>query len=363
MRTRVIVAIAAASATACSTQPPVDDSPANPTAVFESTISSSGIAGMFPFETASKRYVRSNMRREEHATKGTGTFSGFIVTSLAGEGNVGVTRLDRNVLWSINNGKKEYTECPAHGCPALVRKAQQPKPEERREEPKQKSEPGCVLHVAGSFFNVTPTGQKRELNGFSTEQYRGAWVVRLQDPSRRTTTSTVNLDVWTTPINAQMRHAWDTEATFNRAYMASAPRANPVHGMPSSERAEVMPPQVVQMMTGYLANISAHDRASFTQALREIGKIKGYPISTKIEWVLDGNACASKESEQRAAQPSSTDEKLISGIAGMFGSGKSEKQGPEPILSFTTEVKALGVQPQHDSLFTVPNGYRLVKQP
>jgi len=362
MRTRIILAIVAASAMACSSQP-VDESPANPTAVFETTVSSSGIAGMFPFETTSKRYLRTNMRREEHATKGTGTFSGFLVTSLAGEGNTGVTRLDRNVLWTINNGKKEYTECPAHGCPVVPRKAEPPKPEERRAEPKQKSEPGCVLHVAGSFFNVTPTGQKRELNGFNTEQYRGAWVVRLQDPSRRTTTSTENLDVWTTPVSAQMRHAWDTETAFNRAYMASAPRATPVRGMPSSERAEVMPPQVVQMMTGYLANMSAHDRATFTQALRELSKIKGYPISTKIEWVLDGNACASKESEQRAAQPSSGDEKLISGIASMFGSTKSEKQGPEPILSFATEVKALGVQPEHDSLFTVPNGYRLVKQP
>src|SRR5512136_736217 len=109
MRTGIILAIAAASATACSSQP-VDESPANPTAVFETTVSSSGIAGMFPFETTSKRFVRPNMRREEHATKGTGTFSGFLVTSLAGAGNTGVARLDRNVLWTINNDKKEYTE-------------------------------------------------------------------------------------------------------------------------------------------------------------------------------------------------------------------------------------------------------------
>ena len=364
MRTHLVLAAAVAAA-GCSSQPPADSSPENSTAVFKTTVSSSGLAGMFPFETTETRYVRADMRRDEHVTKGTGTFSGFLVTALAGEGDTGVTRLDRDVRWAINNDKKQYTECPAHGCPPAPRHVEQakPKPEERREEPKQKSEPGCVMRVAGSKFDVAATGEKRMLNGFNTEQYRGEWQVRLQDNARRTTTSSVTLEVWTTQPSAEMRQAWDTEAAFDRAYHASAPRAT--HSPTAAQRAEVMPPRVVQMMTGYLANLSAHDRAAFTRALRELHKIRGYPISTKIEWRLDGDACASKDDSSRARSPqrSAGKDQLISDVAGMFGSSKPEDNAPAPVLSFTTEIKALGMQRVHDSLFSVPNGYHRVEQP
>ena len=31
--------------------------------------------------------------------------------------NAAITRLDQDKLWGLNLRKKEYTECPAHGCP------------------------------------------------------------------------------------------------------------------------------------------------------------------------------------------------------------------------------------------------------
>ncbi len=368
MRARFVLAAAAAAVTACSTQPPADDSPQNSTAVFKTTVSSSGLAGMFPFDTTETHYVRASMRRDEHAMKGTGTLSGFLVTALAGEGDTGITRLDRDVHWAINNDKKQYTECPAHGCPPPPRHAgpAKPAPEERRQEPRQEGERDCVMRVADSNFDVKATGEKRELNGFNAEQYRGEWRVRLQDNAKRTTTSTVTLEVWTTQPGADMRQAWETEAAFDRAYRSSAPRAKPApHPGSAAQRAEVMPPQVVHMMTGYLANLSAHDRTAFTRSLRELHKIKGYPISTKIEWRLDGNACARHEDAKRTRSPQRSGDAnpLLSGVAGMIGTSKPEDDAPPPILSFTTEVKALGMQPVHDSLFSVPNGYRLVKQP
>jgi hypothetical protein len=43
-------------------------------------------------------------------------------------------------------------------------------------------------------------------------------------------------------------------------------------------------------------------------------------------------------------------------------SKKEEKAGPKPVVSFTMEVKQLGVVPVHDSVFDVPAGYKQVKQ-
>jgi len=354
-----IVTVVAAAAAGCSTPPPaVDSTPENPTAVFETRMSSNGIAGMFPFETTEKHYVRSDMRRDEHDTKGTGRFSGFLMTRLmGGPGDTTIARLDRKLLWSVNERRKEYTECPVQGCPVPAGAPQDAaKPEAQREEPKQKTEEGCVMRIASSRFDVKPTGQKREVNGFNAEQYEGAWVVRMQDSQKRTTTSTVKLDVWTTAINAQMRQAMETEAAFGRAYMASA-RATPA--VKPGERT-VMPPEMLTMMTGYLGSLSPNDRASFTRATRELEKIKGHPVSTKVDWLLEGNACGAKDEEQAAAPQQSGMGGLLSGAMGMLGQKKEQTTGPTPLLSFTFEVKQLGVQPVRDSRFQVPASYKRV---
>ena len=44
---------------------------------------------------------------------------------------------------------------------------------------------------------------------------------------------------------------------------------------------------------------------------------------------------------------------------GMLGQ-KKEQAGPTPLLSFTFEVKQLGVQPVRDSRFQVPASYKRV---
>lgn len=350
-------AAAAAAAAGCGTpSPAVDTTPENPTAVFETRLSSSGIAGMFPFETTEKHYVRSDMRRDEHDTKGTGTFSGFLVTRLVGgPGDTTIARLDRKLLWIVSERRKEYTECPVQGCPVPAGTPDKPKPEAQREQPKQKTEEGCVMPIASSRFDVKPTGEKRDVNGFNSDQYEGAWVVRLQDSQKRITTSTVKFDVWTTAINAQMRQAMETEAAFARAYSASAPRATP--SVKPGERA-VVPPEMLSMMTGYLGSLSPSDRANFTRAMRELEKIKGHPVSTKIDWLLEGDACGAKDEQQPAPQQSGMGG-LLSGAAGLFGQ-KKEETGPKPLFSFTIEVKQLGVQPVRDSRFEVPANYKRV---
>jgi hypothetical protein len=91
--------------------------------------------------------------------------------------------------------------------------------------------------------------------------------------------------------------------------------------------------------------------------------VKGHPIRTTVEWFLEGNACAPKEEAQPApaAQPTNPSDMVESGVMSMF-SKKEEKAGPKPVVSFTMEVKQLGVVPVHDSVFSVPSGYKLVKQ-
>jgi hypothetical protein len=333
MRKLIIFAISAGVA-ACSDMMPQkaaepDNSPTNPTAVFETHVVNGGVMGFLPFDSTEKRYVRANMRREDNSMKSTGTFA-TITNLFMGHEDTNIERLDRDVRWALNNSKKEYIECPVHGCPLLP--AKERPAEEKKSEPKAKTESGCTMRIANTSFNVKPTGEKRDINGFSSDQYRVAWLVTLQDNTKRKTTSTLNIELWTTPLTAAMRQAMGVEETFDKAYAASAPRARTVAG----KKSDVLPPEVSRMMLGYLSSgLSASDRDAFVRAGRELEKIKGHPISTHIEWSMEGNACASKESA-------------------VVSTG--------PILSFTIEVKSLKVEPVHDGVFSVLKDYKLVSQ-
>jgi hypothetical protein len=367
MRKSITLAFASAGIAACSTPPQEapDTTPANPTAVLETVVTSGGIMGYLPFETNEKRWVRANMRRAEHSTKGTGTFSGFLVTAMTGQGDTTIARLDRNVAWTINHGRKEYAECPVHGCPTPPAKPDPKAEEQKKNEPRQQAEPDCVMRISRTSFDVKPTGQKRNLNGFDTEQYTVAWVVTMQDTQKRQTVSTLSMELWTSPVTPQMRQTFGIEESFNRAYVTGMPRSKPAATVQGTAQGatEVLPADASRLMLGYLSNLSPADRAAFVRAGKQLEQIKGYPIQTRLEWGVEGNACAPKEgspSSQRS-QPADMAGQAAAALGGLFGSKKDDaKDSKKPILSFSTEVKSLKVEPVRDSVFNIPAGYKRV---
>ncbi len=344
----------------CASAPP-DTTPLNPTAIIERHVTNNGIKGFFPFETNDLNYVRANMRREDRALKGTGTFSGFLIGSHSGST---ITRLDRKLVWLIDNKKEEYMECPLKGCAEKARPA--PKPEQARQEqqpPEAPHEKGCTMRLASNTFTVTPTGQKASINGFDTEQYQVAWTVVMRDKEGRSTSSKVTIDLWTTPLTQNMRDAMAMETTYTRAYAGA---------LPEETRVQVVPDEAAKLMASYLAkSLSPADHAAFLAGARQLQKIKGYPISTKLSWNMDGNACAPKEPAKKADTSSSggsgvptTRGGLVSGLTGMLVDKKAkevaEQSANEPLLQFIVEVRQLKVEPRHDSVFDIPWGYKRV---
>src|SRR5512135_3294986 len=151
-----ISVVAAGVAGCASTKPAAPDAtPLSPTAVIERHVVNNGIKGYFPFETNELDFVRPNMRRDEHALKGTGTFSGFLIGT---HGGTAITRLDRRVLWQLDTEKEEYTECPLKGCAEKARPGA--RPGQAAQQPEAPHEQGCTLRMASSNFTVTPTGKK-----------------------------------------------------------------------------------------------------------------------------------------------------------------------------------------------------------
>jgi hypothetical protein len=342
----VVAGIAGCATTPLPVQEP-DNTPTHPTAVIETHVINEGIKGFFPYESTDRNYCRSNMNREDSVLKGTGTFTGFLI----GTNNKAlITRLDRNLVWTLNPDKHEYTECPVTGCRAPSKPVQA---EQKSEQPRQQHEPDCTMKIAKTSFTVKPTGQKQKINGFDTDEYKVAWLVTLQDNTARKTTSTLNVDVWTTPVTPALQQALDMEAAYARGYLGKiAPSASD----------KILPAEVGKMIMGYLSSaMSPADRSAFLAVGREMGKIKGHPISTRIDWNMQGNACEPKEAASGNRAPTSASG-VVSGITDMFTKKKTEEAESRPILSFVVEVKSLKVEPVHDSMFAVPKGYKLVNQ-
>ena len=352
------IIVICAIVTGCATKPPAavvaDNTPLNRTAVIEQQVVSNGIKGFFPFETTDRHYVRANMRRDETTFKGTGTFTSF----LAGlRSDTEITRIDRKLKWSLNTEKGEYTECPLKGCIKPSRPpAEQHQPAEKV--PQEKHEPGCTMRVVHSSFTVKSTGQKKIINGFDTVEYQASWVVKLRDNSARNSTSTLKLNIWTTPMSRAMRDALAVEERYARAYNGA---------FVDTGKREIMPADAARLISAYLANsMKPGDLKAFLKAGRQMEKVKGYPISTHLAWNMEGNACAPGETKDKSSGIPGSAGDLVSGLAGMFAQKKADDTmkdaAGEPILSLTFEVKKLGIEQVHDSVFTVPKNYKLVSQ-
>jgi hypothetical protein len=357
-----IVALAAVAAAGCTTTPPPapepDNTPVHPTAVIETHVSSNGLKGMFPFETDERRYVRADRSRDDSSFKGTGTYSGFLVNMFGPNDDAVIARLDRNLRWTIDLRKKQYTECPLSGCVKPGEPAQSAPAAGQKKQPEAKREPGCVMHVAKKSFKVTPTGQKRDINGFDAAEYRVAWIVTLRDDKGRDSTSSLRIDAWTTPFTASMREALHVEQVYDRAYARSMHERA---GARSRAQSEGLPPEVDKAILGYIGQLGAKDRAALLSVGRELRRIKGHPVSMRVDWDYAGNACGQSQSDE-TTQPDSA-KSFMSGLSSLFSSKKDtgQKGGGEPLFSMTYEVKALRMEGVHDGEFVVPKGYQRVK--
>lgn len=334
-----------------------DDTPKHPTAVLETHTINHGLKGLFPSETTTRTYTRADMKREDDRMKGTGTFSKYLIGS---SDDSTIVRLDRKLVWALDAKEKTYTECPLKGCGGPV--AEKPKPEKKPEEqkPAEKSEPDCKMKIARSSFTVKQTGQKRTINEFDTEQYQVLWLVTLQDPKKRESTSSLGVDVWTTPYSQPLKEAMAVEAAYAKSFANAL-----VSVATGGQKTQVVPEEATRLINGYLSQIlTPADRAAFLKAGKELDKIKGYPVLTELAWNFSGDACAAEEkaAEEDASTPTSKGD-LISSVTRFFAKKKTDEMAKDmagkPILSFSHEVKRHKVDGVHDSMFSPPKAFTL----
>ena len=323
--------------------------------VVESRISGNGLNGLFPFEVSQRHLIRADMGRDESAIKGTGRVSGFLMNMMGPNDDATIIRLDRSVLWTLDLRKKQYVECPLTGCqtakPARAQQQQKPQHSERKHEPE------CKMSIAKKRFTVTPTGQNRSVNGFNASEYRGDWTVTLRDQAGRTSTSSLKLEVWTTPMTPSIREALQLQRDYVLR-LAKAARGGAIAAKAPRDPIVVMSPEVSDALLSELGgNLTAGDR-ELLAAGKELDRIKGLPVHTRFDWSFDGNACATDDTA--GSKPSGGNQAGgLSGIASALSGSKSGGEKPDgPLFTFTYDLKTLKVEPVRDGLFDVPKSFR-----
>jgi hypothetical protein len=302
-----------------------DQTPINPTAVLETHMVNEGTKAFPAFESTTRSYTRANMQRNESRLKGTGMFTRF---QGAGDAETRIERLDRKLAWTLDAKKLRYTECPLAGCASPIPRRP---PTKKSASDDNTRDVECRLKIGTTTVTLEPTGQKRIINGFETEQFDIKWLVTFRDNASRKSTSTLSVDVWTTPVTPALEDATALEKAYARAH----DKILDIDTTPERTVA-LLPPEVGGMISRYLSpNVSPTDRAVFLAGAKKLDTVKGRPILMNVKWSFAGEACSMNETMKDI--------------------------GDKPLFTFISEVKSHRMEPLHDSLFVPPKDYKRKK--
>ncbi len=353
----IILAGAAFLLGACRTM----DAPSYPThetAVVRTYVHNLGFKGLFASEGTREVFTRDDMRRAEDQF----SFSGFVMKHLAkARDTAAIWRVDKNLLWTLDVPGKTYAECPLAGC-ASPRKTAARESERAPEQERPLRKPSCKMTLVKNHFSVRATGQTRAINGFDTKEYAIAWDVVAQDKEKNKDASSLTVEVWTTPEDdPRIRAVQAVDRRFEAALRAQRPE-----GLERIVPSEAMKILEMEFMSGF----SGDQRASLMGAAKELSKIRGYPISTVLNWSLDGSACQAPAPQGSPAAASSGLD-LTHGLGGLMGSvagmgahkaaeNQAKDMAGKPVFGFVQEVREMKVDQASDGLFVPPPSFKLV---
>ena len=318
--------------------PAAGQGPAAPTAVVETHYTVDG-AILPVVRGESRSSTRADMRRNDSMMN----FDNWLLRRVAGDGRgTDITRIDRRLVWTLEPAKRQYTECPLTGC------ATPSKPgaaDERKPEP-DKSEPSCPVTVKANRLEVTPSGERKTVNGFATERYQVGWTVDLEDQQGRRNSNKIALDLWTTPETGAVREVQQINDAYQRRYASAISSGdNPI--------GQYLPRNVMNAMSRFLKNLDPKDTRTLNAMASEMRKIRGYPIVTTMSWTTQGAVCSDNSPAAASAGGLSG---LMSAITGNKPAAGAAPAAP--LVTYTSEVKTLAVKPVGDSAFVPPQDFQ-----
>lgn len=338
---------------ACATKI-IDNTPKNKTSVLTAEYA---INGLYAPDLHGKQtvYTRSDKRRLDEQVE----FDSFIMR-WANYNVSDIFRIDQKLLWSLDHDKETYRECPIAGCASpFAALMDEPKEENKEESYESYEERGCQVSLAKNDFKVTATGKDRVIAGLDSQEYTVNWTTEFKDPAGKIDKNVVQFVFWTTTPTAEMNEAWKIQREATDNYLNAIGDDNAL--------LKLLGKDGFKAISAFSGDIEKTDSEKFNTFTRELGKIKGYPLSIKLEWFQKNEAC--KVAEKQSGGLGGLDFSgglggAAQSLAGGFLSGQKDKLleswEKDARVRYIYEVKSVSQQLVHDSKFDVPANYKLM---
>ncbi|MDX5406090.1 MAG: hypothetical protein LPK11_03470 [Chromatiaceae bacterium] len=154
-----------------------------------------------------------------------------------------------------------------------------------------------------------------------------------------------------------MQQAWKVQREFQQGY-ADSTADNPFMRLLGKEAY-----MALAAVTGDIENT---DKEQYNSFLTELGKIKGYPLSIKLEWYRDAQACQTKRSKK--TQNNGIDltgglgdaaKSMLSGFVNQQKEKILDEWRKKPMFHYLYDITYLKEELVHDSVFSPAADYQL----
>lgn len=334
----------------------VDNSPKNPTAVMKAE----GAINGFVLPDMSFKSV-TYTRKDRRATKNNIKYDSWVSRQLLGNSKeTTIVRLDKNVLWTLfkDGDKKKYLECPLGGCELASLRQFDDKQSQGDEaqfdyDPNDEAASACKTRQTKNSFKVVETGKKRTISGQETREYQAKWVTEYTDAEGRKDSNRMNIVFWNTQPDAGMKKVNALNAEMEKALLRKVAAKN-------NALAKVIPDNVFAALSAF----TGADKKSRNVMAREFKKVKGQPMSVKLEWYLDRKACvevpvAKKKEKRDWSNPLAAMKDAASDMVGKQTEKMFMPNPKEPVFRYVYQVTEARLKPVHDSVFEIPKGYTI----
>jgi len=312
---------------------------------------SSGFAGIGATEGEETLLVKALMQKQVSSMK----FTQGVVKFFAGSGpkvSTKITRLDKELVWNIDDEKKTYTETTFAKLREQMKEA-----EEKAAKEEKKDEDTDVKRTVN--LDLKNTGEKKTINGFPCEHF----IVELTVVAEKVKTKEksdelyITTDMWVAP---SLQTVQDEITAFSAAEAAKL-------GFGGGGMNEA----VTKQYGSHLKELSGKMKG-----------IKGYPVVNELtmETPAGSGGGEKKEAVEEEKKPEAKEEEETPSLGGIFGKiaksaskekdkekeNAEKKDEPKPtkpgrnvIFSTRIEVTEAAVSPVLEAEFTVPAGYEL----
>jgi hypothetical protein len=345
---------------ACSTpKPQVDTSASHPTSVLKAKLALTGV--VLP-QSHGEQWVYT--RATERNITNKITYDSWLAAKFFNSDNTQIGLTEKNLSWILNNTQKTYIECPLYGCADNFWQ-QLKKDDEQQDDTYEPNTPKNCELTSSINYDVVDKKVSRVVNGFNANQYQLVWSIENKDKKGMVDSHKVVMDFWMTTPTENMQAAWKINGQFQQNYLAAV-------GANDSPMGRMLGQKVY--MT--LASLSGDtEKSPELKAMNsKLAKLEGYPVSIKLEWYAQTNACKDeqkKRAEAKSGGQPALDFKDAAGslksLAGGLLKDKAketvaktfERDPSKPLIRYIYDVESIGVADQRDSIFAVPPKYKL----